>query len=148
MVDPSAVIENIVPADRKMTINRPGFINYASQKDGGKYAGCKLVQLSGHEAVNDFFAKNENLLVIELWRDAPGNVWYVLYTNTLEGDDLTDFLDFQEEVSRAMADRREKRRKERMEQEEKDEADAKEQARLAEVGKKCLANHGKKAKGE
>jgi hypothetical protein len=116
-------------------------------RDGGSYSGCKLERFSTIEDLNKFFEANENMTVMDMWPGTGQNPdWYVLYTNFMDPEEKADFDDAAEELRGIMARKREERRKAELETLTAEEKAARETERLVEVGKKCEANHGKKAR--
>jgi hypothetical protein len=64
----------------------------------------------------------------------------------MDPEEKADFDDAAEELRGIMARKREERRKAELETLTAEEKAARETERLVEVGKKCEANHGKKAR--
>lgn len=136
----------VIPQDRiqELNIDHPGHIKYASQKDGGKYVGCRLEGFTNVEAVNEFFERNSNLVVIEMFppRSSDG-AWTVLYTNQLEREEMEMYLQLQEAYTKVKEDLLRSHALARAKEEEELDKQEAELERLSTLGKKCEANHGK-----
>ncbi len=141
----------VIPQDRvqELNIDHPGHIKYASQKDGGKYVGCKLQWFEDTKAVNEFFEKQSNLVVIEMWpnRESLGDgtytSWNVLYTNQMEREEMELYLQLQDAYARVKDDLMRERALAKQKEEEELVKEEKEMDRLVAIGKKCRSNHGK-----
>lgn len=133
----------VIPQDRvqELNIDHPGHIKYASQKDGGKYVGCKMEFFAGTGDLNAFFKEQSNLVVIELFPHQGG--WHVLYTNQLEREEMEMYLELQDAYVKVKDDLLRKRALARMEEEAELDKQEDELERLSTLGKKCEANHGK-----
>jgi len=133
----------VIPQDapRELNIDHPGHIKYASQKDGGKYVGCKLEFFAGTGEVNGFFEEQSNLVVIEMWPMNGG--WHVLYTNQLEREEMELYLQLQEAYANVKNDLMRKNALAKMEEEKALDVQEAELNRLVAIGKRCEGNHGK-----
>lgn len=150
-IDVALDAEQTIPEKREFVIDRPGFINYAEAR--GNYSGCFLRTFTGMsgngvdnqsqsatEELNEFFRQRANLLVVGIWRS--GSVIDVLYTNTLEGEELEEFNEYSRSISIHMAEWR-KERAERKAKREQKEVDAQaEIKRKLQQAEHCEKNHG------
>lgn len=147
-----------LPEKREFVISRPGHINYAEAR--GNYIGCKMMTfthtyangaagVTATENMNEFFRQHANLLVVGIWpfeRHVD-----VLYTNTLEGEELEEFNEYSRSVALHMADWKRERAERRSKRDEATAAAESEVKRLVAKGKKCEVDHGglnKKLKGK
>jgi hypothetical protein len=138
----------VIPQDREQELNidHPGHIKYASQKDGGKYVGCKLESFLSVKDINDFFEKQSNLVVIEMFPPDSGMLWHVLYTNQMEREEMELYLQLQDAYARVKDDLMRERALAKQKEEEELVKEEKEMDRLVTIGKKCESNHGKTEK--
>ena len=140
-------------------LERPGKINIADVR--GSYSGCLAKEFeddtdvesadfkSASAKMNEFFTENSNRLVVSV-HYAVANVQNVLvtsilcfYTKVLTDEEIAEFhavqKDYQQEIDRRKEQRLELQRKAK----DAERAHEAEQARLADVGRKCESNHGK-----
>jgi hypothetical protein len=140
----------VIPQDRvqELNIDHPGHIKYASQKDGGKYVGCKLESFRSVKDINEFFEKQSNLVVIEMFPPDSGMLWHVLYTNQLEREEMELYLQLQDAYATVKNNLMREHALKRREEEEALVVEEKEMDRLVALGKKCESNHGKLEKAQ
>lgn len=137
------VKEDLTPKGPKKFF--PGNINIAHEK--GLYSGSDIKIFTEGEGIGrlddqikEFFAADPRLLVVDM--KFYGSKVLVLYTNTLDDEEQAEFEAqgaYIHEMMDTWRQRREKSKQEQAETKRKAEAELK---RLADVGRKCEANHG------
>ena len=134
-----------------MTLNRggvqfPGNINMAGDR-GGSFPGATVTFIAGEgeglaKAMGEFFNAPDMGLVTYIREvPVPGGM-LVYWTKHLDDEELALFDETNREIQEKMRLWREERQKAKDTEREKREALAKEQERLAVVGKRCEENHG------
>lgn len=118
----------------------PGKINIANER--GYFTGCKAVSFGDVQEMNEFFEATPKVLVVEVLTTATGGL-RAFYTKQLDAEEEEEFEHFQRETAQIMGKWRQQRAEQKRKDAEVKEAATVEAARLAEVGAKCEADHGR-----
>ncbi len=125
--------------DASLAIKQVGKITFAPE--GGPYGGCRYDIFNGVEEYNTFFETNLGLLVVAQTILADGSI-AVLYTRTLDDDELEVLGQRGHIIENMLKDFRAEKAKRKEEEEKQALTDYEELKRLAEIGRHCEKSHG------
>lgn len=115
--------------------NFPGTINF----DGKP--GCRAVAFVDADAMNEFFAKNNGCLVVQMFPDILHGGIVVLYTIVLSDEELELMNDRQQALDELTAEKTRERLASAQASRDAENAVKAEVNRLAALGKKCEHDH-------